>query len=173
MQRHKIPIGMCIQPPSLDDTPLSGIPWHNLTQTEIIFVSAYFNAKSRMISNQFIRVAVVVLIVEMVLTWFTFPKHVLFVTSVVLLVAFVIFKTYTHTWVNVDNSAECTYYPISARFSLKHNNYVSIVVDGKTYTYLLDGEPHSQYVMVANYRGLSCAINSKSLPCDTQRKDLV
>lgn len=173
MQRRKIPIGTCIPPTSLTEPTAQGIPWHHLTQTETIFVSAYFTAKSKMISNQFIRVAVVVLVVELLLTFFTVPKHVLFVTSVVLLVAFVVFKTYTDTWVNVDSTAECAYYPINARFSLKRNNYVSIAVDGKTYTYLLDGEPHSQYVMVVNHRGLACVINSSTLPCDTQRKDLV
>jgi hypothetical protein len=167
MKEHKIPIGTCVKPPSLTPPPTDGIPWHKLTPTEIIFISAYFTAKSKMIANQFIRVAVLVLVVEVLLTFSMALKYVLFVTSVVLVISFVIFKTYTTAWSNVDNTAECAYYPICGKFSIKRKNYVAITVDGKTHTYELIGEPHNKYVMVVNHRGLSCVINSKTLPSDT------
>jgi hypothetical protein len=173
MKEHKIPIGTCVKPTSLTDATAECIPWHNLTQTEVIFVSTYFTAKGKMIANQFIRVAMVVLVVELLLTFSVVSKHVLFVTSIVLLISFLVLKIYTATWSNVNTSAQCAYYPICGKFSLKRNNYVSISVDDKIYSYILDGEPHSYYVMVVNFNGLSCVINSKSLPCDTQRKDLV
>jgi hypothetical protein len=169
MKKHKIPVGTVFSGNKLtleEQSYKQDVQWHSVTPQEIIFIKTYYLAKNKALTNQFITVSVMILIIELLMAHL---KTVIFVTTVILLIAFVVFQMYLKTWQNIDVSAMCAYIPIYQKYHITRKNkdvfYTVIIVDGKKYTYRLDNPKNCcNYVMITNYKGLSCAINSSVFP---------
>lgn len=148
------------------------IKWHTLTKNELLFLRAYYQAKLQIYIKSFISTFIFLIIASIVLyisqnkafRYILIISIIYFIISLIVIVYLLICK-------KIDVSAECTYIPIQKKYSVdlsfkghkKINNYAIVIMNYKKYIYKISNVECNE-IMIVNYKGLSCAINSKVLP---------